>query len=99
MAAFGSMQRPHHSVLHLMAPFTQDNRPLTFRVLNPKLDANALLIESLTGFEAVSALYDFQLDLLAPKPVDFDQVLNQLATVTRTGPGGRRFHGIIRSLE
>lgn len=85
----------------MAAGFTQEGRPGSFRVHNPNVGDDDLLFERLRGTEAVSELFDFTVDLLAPKAVSFDDVLNQPATVTLSGPNGpaRYFSGIIRSLE
>lgn len=57
-----------------MAAFTQDNRPLS--VATP-VGPDRLLLEKLTGREALSELFRFQLELLAKQPVPFEKILGQ----------------------
>lgn len=59
-----------------MAKFTQANRPLR---LSTPLGSDALSITRLSGQEAMSQLYAFQLDVLtaADKPVDFAKLLSE----------------------
>lgn len=75
--------------------FSQAERPL--QVTTP-LGKDAVLLVGLTGQEALSRLFSFQLDLLAPldKNVAFDQLLGQPISVELTLLGGkkRHFHGI-----
>ena len=80
-----------------MASYTQANRPLT---LATPLGPDALLLEKLEGSEGLSRPFLFQLDLLAERPVEFDKVLGQAATVTMAPRNGsqRSIHGIIRRL-
>ena len=57
--------------------YTQANSPMRFRV--DGLGEDDLLITRLSGTEALSELFSFELELLAPvdKPVAFDQVLGK----------------------
>ncbi|HJZ89866.1 MAG TPA: type VI secretion system tip protein TssI/VgrG [Gemmataceae bacterium] len=80
-----------------MADNTQANRAI--RITTP-LGADALLITGLTGTEALSELFRFQLDLLRPaakKAVPFDQILGQPVTVEMELPGSgkRHFNGVV----
>ena len=77
-----------------MASFAQEQRLL--QITTP-LGPNALLAERVTGAEGVSQLFSFALDLLAPKPVSFEQVLGQNVTVSVTSGDNpvRYFNGII----
>lgn len=73
---------------------TQANRPLR---LNTPLGPDALLITQLSGREALSQLYSFQLSLIAPidKPVDFGKILGQPVLIELdTEKKTRYFHGI-----
>jgi type VI secretion system secreted protein VgrG len=79
-----------------MATYTQANRPLS--VTTP-LGKDALLLVRFEGQEALSQLFHFHLELLAPKqnPVGFDKVVGQPIGVRLAGPGGgsRFFHGYV----
>src|SRR5262245_30201290 len=79
-----------------MAPtFSQSGRLMA---LTTPLGADALLLEKMSGFEAVSELFRFELDrvALATQPVAFDKVLGQPATVTmQLASGARYFNGIV----
>src|SRR5262245_27693660 len=86
--------------------FTQDYRPLK---IDTPLGKDKLLLEALSGYEAVSEPFFFHLELLALKdaPFDFDKLLNQKATVTmwlkdaaESGEMGekRYFHGFVTKL-
>jgi type VI secretion system secreted protein VgrG len=75
------------------AAFTQANRPL--QITTP-LGRDALLLVGLSGREAVSELYRFDLDLLADKDrkIEFDKVLGQPVNVGLTlGNGKVRYFG------
>src|SRR5689334_4060807 len=80
-----------------MALYTQAGRPMS---LTTPLGPDALLLEQLHGAEAVSELFRFRLELLgdAGKPVAFEKVLGQKATVTLAMPdGGHRYlNGIVQ---
>src|SRR5262245_6190054 len=77
--------------------YTQQSSPMRFKA--EALGDDDLLITRLTGSEALSELYSFQLDLLAPldKPVHFEDVLGQGAAVAIDVAGGepRFFNGIV----
>jgi type VI secretion system secreted protein VgrG len=79
--------------------FSQKGRSL--RVTTP-LGADALLLETFTGREAVSQVFRFQLGLLAPtaSSLAFDSLLGQAATVCIETWAGkpRYFNGIISRL-
>jgi type VI secretion system secreted protein VgrG len=81
-----------------MASYTESNRHLA--IITP-MGRNALLLEKLSGSEAVSELFQFRLEMLAPAAVKFVKVLNQPATVRITLPNGsnRFINGIIRRLS
>jgi type VI secretion system secreted protein VgrG len=78
-------------------PYSQQNSPLRFKAQD--LGDDDLLITRLTGTEALSELFQFELELLAPidKPVDFAQVLGKGGSVAIDVPGSdpRFFQGII----
>jgi len=70
-----------------MATYTQANRPLA---ITTPLGPDALLLEKISGVEAVSELYRFQLDALSskPDPIPFGDLLGQKVTVEiRTADG------------
>jgi len=77
--------------------FTQLNAPFRFKARD--LGDDDLLITGLRGTEALSRLFAFELDLVAPldKPVDFSVVLGRPAAVAIDVPGGepRHFHGLV----
>ena len=81
-----------------MASFTQSHRALAIATA---LDHDALLLEKLSGTEAISDLFRFRLDLLAPAPVDFGKVLNQWATLRIGLPNGteRYINGMIARMS
>lgn len=80
-----------------MAEFSQDNRPL--RVTIGSVDPNGVLITRCAGTEAISRLYQYTLDLVAPveTPLKFEDVLGQAALVAIDEAGGptRFIHGIV----
>src|SRR5437660_12492799 len=77
-----------------MPTYTQDNRPLSVRT---PLGKDVLLLGGLTGHEAISQLFTFQLDLLAEdaSKVKFDKLLGQKITVALKLPNekGSNFNG------
>ena len=78
-----------------MPDFTQANRPIR---VTTALGPDALLLTRVSGYEAVSDLFEFDLELIAPrdKPADFSKVLGQPALVEMDVPGGTRyFHGLL----
>jgi len=80
------------------APFTQETR---FIKIHTPLDQNALLLEGFSGQEALSSLFQFQLDLLAENTqnIAFDKLLGQKASIEMLLPAGeqRYFNGIVAS--
>src|SRR5262245_61522705 len=79
-----------------MPTYVQASRPLR---VTTALGADALLLTGFRGREALSQLFEFELDLMAErdKPADFSKVLGQPALVELELPGKkkRHFHGII----
>ena len=77
--------------------YTQANAPARFKA--ESLGADDLLLTRLEGTEALSALFTFSLELIAPldAPVDFKDVLGQGAAVAIDVPGGdaRYLHGLV----
>lgn len=75
--------------------FTQANRPLR---VDTALGPDVLLLVGLSGFEAISRLFTFHLDLLSEDRtlVKFDKVLGQTVVITILLPSGqpRFFSGI-----
>jgi type VI secretion system secreted protein VgrG len=82
-----------------MPTYTQDNRQLSVKT---PLDKDILLLVGLTGQEAISQLFNFQLDLLAEdsSKVKFEKLLGQKITVTLKLPDEkeRYFSGICNRL-
>ena len=79
-----------------MGKYAQAKYPL--EVTTP-LGKDVLLLVGLSGYEAVSRLYSFELELLAEKTADvaFDKLLGQKVTASVVLPGGskkRYFSGI-----
>jgi type VI secretion system secreted protein VgrG len=84
-----------------MPSLTQDNRPLA--VTTP-LGKDVLLLEKITGSEAISGLYSFRLEMLSTKTdsLAFGDLLGQKVTVeirTNEGKNKRYFNGIINRLS
>ena len=83
-----------------MSSYTQSERPMA---INTPLGPDAVLLTALKGHEGVSELFRFELVLVAElkKPVAFDKVLGQGATVEITLAGGekRYLNGIVSSLS
>ena len=81
-----------------MGIYTQANRPIA---VSTPLGPDSLLLISVVGEEALSALFCFELEMLAlvHDPVPFDQVLGQSVTVTLELPDGstRPINGIVSS--
>lgn len=78
-----------------MPVYDQKNRPL--RIDTP-LGKDALLLTHFSGTEAISELFDYSLQLIAPvdKPVDFSKILGQAVHVEVESRGEiRHFHGYI----
>jgi type VI secretion system secreted protein VgrG len=68
-----------------MTKYTQENRPL---LVHTPIGDDALLLVGFAGHEAISELFDFQLDLMAEDAtkVKFEKLLGQKITVTLTLP-------------
>ena len=77
--------------------YTQANSPMRFKA--QALGDDDLLITRLEGTEALSELFTFTLELIAPldKPVSFADVLGQGASIAIDVEGGepRYFHGLV----
>jgi type VI secretion system secreted protein VgrG len=84
----------------MSATYSQAGRLMS---LTTPLGADKLLLEKLTGVEAISEPFRFELDVLAPQsdPVAFDQLLGQAATVAIRLPDGssRYLNGTVRRLS
>src|SRR6185503_20666378 len=82
-----------------MPTYTQQHRLLE---ITTPLGPDVLLLKGFSGFEAISQLFHFQLDLLAKKEDDvpFDKLLGQKITVRLTLPSEkeRYFSGIINKI-
>ncbi len=80
-----------------MATYLQADRPLA---ITTPLGEDALLLTAVRGYEAISALFHFQLELLAEldSEVPFERILGQSVTVTlRVAKGEHRYlNGIIK---
>lgn len=78
-----------------MATYKQANRPISVKT---PLGEDVLLLMGITGHEAVSHLFRFELDLLAEdsSKVKFDKLLGQKITVTLAMSGDKKrfFNGI-----
>jgi type VI secretion system secreted protein VgrG len=83
-----------------MASYTQASRSLA--VTTP-LGADVLLLESITGTEAISEPFRFQLEMLAESTVDisFDKLLGQKVTVRLDLPKNEKrfFSGVVASFS
>jgi type VI secretion system secreted protein VgrG len=79
-----------------MANYSQANRPLK---VDTELGEDVLLLEGVSGGEAVSSPFAYTLDLLSEDPsVAAAKVLRTPVCVTITGAAGERLiHGIVRS--
>ena len=67
-------------------------------VVDTPLGRNAFTLVGFSGHEAISELFRFQLDLVAPnEAIPFEQIVGQPVTVTLQLPSGiaRKFHGIV----
>jgi type VI secretion system secreted protein VgrG len=82
--------------------YVEGNR---FLYLDTPLGANKLLLQSFTGNEGLSRLFDFQLELLAENKttVNFDQLIGQKVSFGIQGAektlGARHFNGIVVELS
>src|SRR5262245_27152626 len=84
-----------------MPAFTQANRPLA--VTTPP-GPDVLLLEKISGSEAISELFNFRLDMLSTKsdPLPYGDLLGQKVTVeirTNEGRNKRYFNGIVSRLS
>lgn len=83
-----------------MAVYTQDHRELS---ITTPLGKDSLLLTGLSGSEAISEIFSFQLDLLAElaTKIEFEKVVGQKATVELRLPTGekRYFDGLIKRLS
>ena len=83
-----------------MPDYSQAGRP--FSVSTP-LGVDALLLESFSGYEAISTPFRFRLDLLAEsrRPIAFDGLLGEGVTISIKLPDGstRPINGIVASLS
>jgi len=74
---------------------TQDDRLIA---IETPLGSDVLLLRGLTGHEAISRLFSFELDLLSPDPeIKFEQIIGQSVTIRirLRGDKERFFNGII----
>src|SRR6516165_5538674 len=83
-----------------MATYTQTNRPLA---ITTPLGPDVLLLEKISGDEAISELYRFNLNFLSSKTnsIPFGDLLGQKVTAeirNSDGSNKRYFHGIISRL-
>jgi type VI secretion system secreted protein VgrG len=80
-----------------MPTYTQADGPLA---ITTPLGKDVLLLTGIRGYEAISQLFNFQLDLLAEvkSEVHFDAILGQNVTVTMGLPNGeqRCFNGMVK---
>src|SRR5438270_1894898 len=81
-----------------MATYTQDGR---FMAITTPLGKDVLLLDTFSGTESISHLFQFKLGMYAApdKKVAFEQLLGQKVTVTFQGDPPRYFHGIISRLS
>ncbi len=84
-----------------MPSYSQDGH--VFRLTTP-LGKDVLLLRGFRGTEAVSELFDLELDLVSENEseVRFDSVVGQSVTITVDGPDGspvRWFNGLCSELE
>src|SRR5262245_44247059 len=78
--------------------FTQTERLLS--IATPLVE-EAVLMTALSGQEALSQLFHFQLDLASEKPIQFDKVLGQDVTAAVGLPDGKKryFNGIVSRIS
>src|SRR5262245_65838960 len=74
-----------------MSSYVQANRLLT---ATTPLGGDTLLLVGLTGVEAISQLFRFQLDLMAENDTEvaFDALLGKKVTAHVTAPEGKKRH-------
>jgi type VI secretion system secreted protein VgrG len=84
----------------LLTQTTQDTRLLELRT---PLGENALLIRSISGQEAMSQLYSFDVEAFAPneEPADFSKLIGQAVSISVGLKNNelRYFHGIVKSFS
>jgi type VI secretion system secreted protein VgrG len=76
-------------------PFTQDDRIIA---IETPLGDDVLLLQSFRGWEGISALFNYDLDLLSENPsIDFDSIVGKNVTISvELADGSERFfNGII----
>ena len=76
-------------------PYTQEKRVIA---IETPLGANALLLQSIAGHEAISRLYSFSLDLLSEKSsISFEDIVGQRVgiVITQGGDDKRYINGFI----
>jgi type VI secretion system secreted protein VgrG len=75
-------------------PYTQDNRLIA---VETPLGKDALLLQGFTGQEGISRLFNFQLDLLAERPVEPKRMIGQPVTIAVKLAEGksRYFNGFV----
>ena len=80
-----------------MPRYSQSNRPLA---ITTPLGEDVLLLTSLRGHEAISQLFNFQVDLLAEREseIRFDRIVGQSVSVELRLPTGekRHFNGLVK---
>ena len=95
--AAGGNPLTRQRVTSMAAQYTQANSPMRFKA--EALGDDDLLLTKFDGAEAISELYSFTLELMAPldQPIEFADVLGQAAIVAIDVSGGepRHFHGIV----
>jgi type VI secretion system secreted protein VgrG len=82
-----------------MGTFSQANRVIS---ITTPLGTDALLLESFSGYEAISAPFRFRVQMLSESttPIAFDSLLGQSVTISLTLPDGspRPINGILVAL-
>src|SRR4051794_21343099 len=90
---FGRSRRPWLRVerRRSMAVYLQADRPMT---ITTPLGADDLLLAGFQGNEAISELFEFQLDLIAENstPIPFERLLGQRVTIHLALESGKRRH-------
>jgi type VI secretion system secreted protein VgrG len=74
--------------------YTQEQRVIA---IDTPLGKDVLLLHGFVGREAISQLFNFQLDLLSEQPgISFEKIVGQNVTITVALPGGKRyFNGFV----
>ncbi len=76
-------------------PYTQDNRLIA---IDTPLGKDVLLLHSFTGYEGISRLFRFELDLLSEDPsISYDKIVGQRVTIRVSLADGREryFNGFV----